>query len=61
METDGSIGAARGAGVGAGIYKSFGEAFSTLKSVETVEPDQANRDSYLKAYSDWKAVLLKNM
>jgi xylulokinase len=31
--TDGSIGAARGAGIGAGIYKDAAEAFSTLKKI----------------------------
>lgn len=30
-DTDGSVGAAKGAGIGAGIYKSTEEAFSSLK------------------------------
>jgi len=37
--TDGSQGAARGAGVGAGIYKDFTEAFSGLRKIKTIEPD----------------------
>lgn len=32
-ETDGSVGAAKGAGIGCGIYKDNKEAFSTLKSL----------------------------
>jgi xylulokinase len=61
METDGAIGAARGAGVGAGIYKSFKEAFASLKSVETVEPDAKNSDRYAQAYGEWKTKLLNSM
>ena len=33
--TDGSQGAALGAGVGAGLYRSFKEAFTNLKKLET--------------------------
>ena len=61
METDGSIGAARGAGVGAGLYKDFKEAFAPLKSVETVEPDVENKDRYAQAYGEWKTKLLNSM
>jgi xylulokinase len=37
--TDGSVGAARGAGVGSGFYAGFTEAFANLKKLETIEPD----------------------
>ena len=37
-ETDGSLGAARGAGVGAGIYGSFEEAFASLEMRKVIEP-----------------------
>lgn len=53
-ETDGSAGAAKGAGIGAGIYKDHDEAFSTLKKLEVIEPDESNRAAYLEAYAEWK-------
>ena len=37
--TDGSVGAAKGAGLGAGIYKTPQEAFSTLERLATIIPD----------------------
>ncbi len=56
-DTDGSVGSARAAAVGAGIYRSFKEAFTNLKKIMTVEPDTKNAGVYLSAYSDWKSVL----
>jgi len=50
-ETDGSLGAARGAGVGAGIYNSFEEAFQTLEKRKIVEPGEGD---YAEAYTAWK-------
>lgn len=58
-ETDGSAGAAKGAGIGAGIYKDHDEAFATLKKLAVIEPDEANRQAYLEAYANWKAELAK--
>ncbi len=55
--TDGAQGAARGAGVGAGIYKSMKEAFSGLKAVKTIEPDLTKKDEYTNAYQNWLKVL----
>jgi xylulokinase len=55
--TDGSQGAAIGAGVGAGYYKSFKEAFAGLKKLETIEPDDSRSDEYREAYSRWLKVL----
>lgn len=57
--TDGSVGAARGAGVGSGYYKSFNEAFANLKKLETVEPDHSKTDEYQNAYNNWKIELEK--
>jgi len=57
--TDGSIGAARGAGVGAGYYKTFNEAFANLKKLEVIEPDNSNVSKYTDAYYVWKAGLEK--
>ena len=53
-ETDGAVGAAKGAGIGAGIYKDADAAFSTLRHISTIEPDVKNRDAYLDAYNLWK-------
>ncbi len=57
--TDGSVGAARGAGIGSGYYKSINEAFSNLKKLETIEPNQAKANEYQAAYERWKAELEK--
>ncbi len=57
--TDGSVGAARGAGVGAGYYKSFAEAFSNLKKLETITPDATKSAAYQDAYENWKSQLEK--
>ena len=54
LETDGSVGAAKGAGMGAGIYKDNVEAFSTLKRIATIEPDAAKAQLYKEAYERWK-------
>jgi xylulokinase len=59
--TDGSIGAARGAGIGAGYYSSAEEAFTNLKKLETVEPERKNIEEYHRAYGKWKEVLIKNI
>jgi xylulokinase len=50
--TDGSVGAAKGAGIGAGIYRNTQEAFSTLERLEVVLPDHT--DAYRAAYEAWK-------
>ena len=56
-DTDGSVGAAKGAGIGAGIYKDNNEAFATLDKLEVIEPDAKNRDAYKNAYEAWKETL----
>jgi xylulokinase len=50
--TDGSAGAAKGAGIGAGIYRNAQEAFSTLERLEVIIPD--HQDAYRAAYERWK-------
>ena len=55
--TDGSQGAARGAGVGAGIYKSFSEAFAGLQKLQTIQPNVSNKQKYLDAFESWKKYL----
>lgn len=53
-DTDGAAGAAKAAGMGAGIYASHQEAFASLKKIRTVTPDNAQADRYLEAYTQWK-------
>lgn len=55
-ETDGSLGAARGAGVGAGLYASFEEAFSKLEKRKVIKP---GKGPYKEAYERWKTHLKK--
>ena len=57
--TDGSVGAARGAGIGSGYYKSPTEAFSNLTKLETIEPDLSKKAEYEAAYGNWKSLLEK--
>ena len=54
-DTDGAVGAARGAGIGAGIYRNAAEAFSTLERLDVVEP--ARQDAYRAAYQRWKSYI----
>jgi len=57
-ETDGAKGAALGAGVGAGIYTSYKEAFSGLKLISVEEVDTNKVESYQNAYHLWKSKLV---
>ncbi len=56
-DTDGAQGAARGAGVGAGIYASPADAFVGLRAIETVDPNISARGAYADAYERWLAQL----
>lgn len=60
-DTDGSVGAAKGAGIGAGIYKDNNEAFATLDKLAVIEPDANKRAEYLDAYARWKNLINKNI
>lgn len=53
FDTDGSLGAARGAGIGLGVYASPQEAFSSLRCIKHIHPDRQNRDAYHDAYCRW--------
>jgi xylulokinase len=61
LETDGSVGAAKGAGMGCGIYKDHDEAFASLKRLAVIDPDMARREEYLAAYEQWKKALSKEV
>lgn len=56
-DTDGAQGAARGAGIGAGIFGSESEAFSGLQLLETLEPNLNFYEPYEEAYSNWETKL----
>lgn len=56
-ETDGSVGAAKGAGIGAGIYKNTQEAFASLERLAVIEPDAKLQPQYMEAYERWLNVL----
>jgi xylulokinase len=51
--TDGSAGAARGAGIGCGYYMSVKEAFAGLIPAGVTEPDRTKTDEYEEAFSRW--------
>ena len=57
FDTDGSVGAAKGAGIGAGIYRDNNEAFASLERLEVIEPDATHAADYAEAYSQWKSRL----
>ena len=55
-DTDGSIGAARAAGIGAGFYASTDEAFASLKRLMVIEPNEKLAEQYMEAYQRWKSL-----
>jgi xylulokinase len=54
-DTDGSVGAAKGAGIGAGIYKDNKEAFASLERLAVVEP--TSTQLYTEAYERWRTYM----
>lgn len=56
-DTDGSVGAAKGAGMGLGFYKDHQEAFATLDKLGVIEPDLSKMQEYTDAYERWKRCL----
>ncbi|KPK40465.1 MAG: carbohydrate kinase [Phycisphaerae bacterium SG8_4] len=59
--TDGSQGAARGAGIGAGFYSHPEDAFVGLEPVRTVEPKEELASAYGQAYERWENVLKQQL
>ena len=55
--TDGSVGAARGAALGGGYFATADEAFANLKVVDRIEPDVSKSIEYSDAYQIWKSKL----
>ncbi|MBC8985333.1 carbohydrate kinase [Pedobacter sp. N36a] len=58
-ENDGSVGAAIGAGIGAGTYPDAAAAFRNIKPLQLVEP--ASNLGYETAYQDWLQNLSNKM
>ena len=58
-DSDGSVGAAKGAGIGASYYVSPKDAFVHATPRATIEP--AKQDRYNDLYEQWKKCLLQNM
>ncbi len=56
-DTDGSIGAANGAGIGSGTFGSFQEAFENLNKMMVIEPTGDHHEQYQKSYGEWREVL----
>ena len=54
-KTEGSAGAAKGAGIGAGIYRDNREAFATLERLDVILP--SHEEEYKEAYHRWKKCL----
>jgi xylulokinase len=59
--TDAAQGAARGAGIGTGVYASAAEAFGGLERILTVKPNEALREQYQSAYARWQDALPKEL
>lgn len=59
--TDGSVGAALGAGIGLGFYTKPKDAFDKLELLETIHPDKEKTVLYDKVYENWKKVLELNL
>lgn len=55
-DTDGSVGAAKGAGMGAGIYRDHNEAFASLEKLAVITP--SHEEEYQAAYENWKSKLI---
>ena len=60
-DTDGAAGAAKGAGIGAGIYASNKEAFASLEKLAVIEPTVSEKAQCREAYEKWKNHLFKKI
>jgi len=58
-DNDGSVGAALGAGIGAGIFNNANEAFTGQEVKKYIEPK--NTQEYEPIYQDWKEILNKQL
>jgi len=61
IRTEGAEGAARGAGLGINLFSSPEEAFESLQTVATVEPQPDDSTVYGDAYARWSRVLNRQL
>jgi xylulokinase len=61
FNTDGAQGAARGAGIGSGLFGSYTDAFKGLKSLSVIEPEKNKQELYKEAYEKWLYSLNSNL
>ena len=54
-DTNGAQGAARAAGVGAGLYRDAAEALASLRPLRVIEPDAGALPAYTEAYERWRS------
>lgn len=59
-DTDGAAGAAKGAGIGIGIYRDNNEAFASLDKIDEIIP-ALDREPYIEAYTRWKNILKQQL
>ena len=57
--TDGATGAARGAGIGVGVYKNVTEAYSSMEKIKSYSPVKEEQEIYSTVYNKWKRQLKK--
>ncbi|MEJ1241792.1 FGGY family carbohydrate kinase [Chryseolinea sp. T2] len=60
-DTDGAKGAALGAGVGAGLFGSFSDAFKSLKIIRSEEPTAELSEMYEQSYMHWSMLLKRQL
>ena len=58
-DTDGALGAARGAALGAGFYTSREETFASLEKLETVTPYEKDKEALEEGFERWKNLVGK--
>lgn len=51
--TDGAVGAARGAGIGSGAYQNISASFTGMEKVKVVIPDKSLQSIYTDIYQSW--------
>jgi xylulokinase len=59
FNTDGAVGAARGAGYGVRFYPNFKDCFHGMELVRRIEPEKKNLVQIREIYEDWKEGLQK--
>ncbi|MCH5335266.1 MAG: carbohydrate kinase [Alistipes sp.] len=55
FNTDGALGAARGAALGAGLYSSREQTFASLEKLGSVRPVPEWKEALEQGYAEWKA------